>query len=242
MSSSSRAASPAPLFSLAKALDPARHGNWKVRRGGDYAFARTLPTLPITVAEFVHAARDFPLMFAGEQHQPVIVTGFREQQNLFVDAQGHWLTGRYLPLHLQRYPFILHEVPDEQRYAVCIDENPEYCSASQTGEALFQGDEPSDFTQQRIKLLGDMQAGIEQTRRYIEALRKEDLLSLQQVSVELKSGEQSKLDGLYTIDEQKLTRLPDATLLEWAHQGWLALSYFQLQSRLNWQHLLRLDQ
>jgi len=230
------------LFSAAKALDPARHGHWKVRADADYRFAQHLPTLPITAPEFVYAARDFPIVFAGEQHQPVIVTSFREQQNLLVDEQGQWRANRYVPLHLKRYPFILHEVPTEQRFAVCIDENPEYCSATVSGEALFNGAEPSGFTQQRIQLLGEMQAGIEQTQRYIEALRKEGLLTLRQVSVTLKSGEQSKLDGLYTIDEEKLTRLPDATLLEWARQGWLALSYFQLQSRLNWQHLLILDQ
>src|SRR5690606_34407987 len=105
------------LFSAAKALDPARHGHWKVRADANYSFARQLPTLPITAPEFVYAARDFPIVFAGEHHQPVIVTSFRERQNLLVDEHGRWRANRYVPLHLKRYPFILHEVPTEQRFA-----------------------------------------------------------------------------------------------------------------------------
>ncbi len=44
--------------------------------------------MPLTVTEFANAALSFPVIFVGEERQPVAVMGLREGENLFFFPTG----------------------------------------------------------------------------------------------------------------------------------------------------------
>src|SRR5437773_2591744 len=96
-----------PLFyRRPRVLQPALHGSLSLKDGPDLGYAKQANAVPLLAAEMAAACRHLPIVFTdGINPQPVAVLGLREQQNLFVDAQGHWLPGAYVPAYVRRYPF-----------------------------------------------------------------------------------------------------------------------------------------
>ena len=70
-----------------------------------YGFAARTNAVPIASTEFAEAARDYPIVFVGEEGGPFNVAalvGLRDQQNLMVDGEGQWATGCYVPAFARR--------------------------------------------------------------------------------------------------------------------------------------------
>ena len=44
---------------------------------------------------------------------PVAILGLRGAANQFVNSEGAWREGKYIPAYVRRYPFILMESPDK---------------------------------------------------------------------------------------------------------------------------------
>ncbi|MES2208558.1 MAG: SapC family protein [Pseudomonadota bacterium] len=231
----------AERFGRAKLLDRELHKDIKLNREAGFEFARLEIAVPLIVNEFSIAARDVPIVFSAGDGIPLAVLGIRPDQNLFVDADGHWKAGCYIPAHLRRYPFILHEDEVNKRFSLCIDESAEHFKedkAHDNGEPLFVEEKPAPFVTEMLGFLGDMQQGLQMTQDYIGALKKENLLIEQNAQIELRNGEKPRLDGFFIIDEAKFNTLPETVLKEWQTKGWLAFTYFHLQSQLNWQRLI----
>jgi len=130
-----------------------RHHDWCVELGHDYAFARTTNSVPLTRVEFARAARDYPIVFAGQDQNvfPLAVLGLEDQQNLFIDAQGKWQAD-YLPAFVRRYPFVFSTLDEGQNFTLCIDEAFSGCNQEGRGERLF------DDEQQKTQYLDNVLA------------------------------------------------------------------------------------
>lgn len=228
------------LFHQPVPLDPTRHQYLKLDRTVGFGFAAGQTAVPLVATEFAMAARDLPIVFAGEARLPMVVLGIRGGQNLLVGADGTWRPGRYVPAHLRRYPFILQEDAASQRFALCIDESARHFQSAQTGEPLFTEGAATPVVSEMLQFLSELQGGFAQTQEYVTALIAEELLIERTAVVELKTGERVTLEGFHVVDEEKFGRLPAEKLALWAQKGWLPLTYFHLQSRLNWSHLVDL--
>ncbi|WP_299315937.1 SapC family protein [uncultured Halomonas sp.] len=81
----------------------AGHG-WLPRQG--FHFALDLGVLPVVLAEVPKLLSDYVIAFVGEGEalEPVVITDIGLGRNLYVDAQGRWLS-RYVPAELRAYPF-----------------------------------------------------------------------------------------------------------------------------------------
>lgn len=237
---SAAAAPDTMLFQQPVPLDPARHQYLKLDRDVGFGFAATQTAVPLVATEFAMAARDLPIVFAGETRMPMVVLGIRAGQNLLVDGDGAWQHGRYIPAHLRRYPFILQEDQASRRFALCIDEGAAHFKSAQAGDALFKEGVAEPVVKEMLQFLSELQGGLVQTQEYVAALLAEELLIERTAVVELKTGERVTLEGFHVVDEEKFSKLPVEKLAAWAQKGWLPLTYFHLQSRLNWTHLVDL--
>ena len=76
------------------ALNRERHRSLRLAPAANhYAFAAGTNAVPIASSEFAEAARDYPIVFVGQDGGPFNVAalvGLRDRQNLMVDAQGQW--------------------------------------------------------------------------------------------------------------------------------------------------------
>ncbi|HMC16643.1 MAG TPA: SapC family protein, partial [Albitalea sp.] len=78
----------------------------------------------------------------------------------------------------------------------------------------------------------------QRTRLFCKRVVELELLKEMQADATLPKGEKLKVEGFLTIDEEKLTTLPDATVLELHRSGMLMLMQSHLMSLINVRHLV----
>jgi hypothetical protein len=75
------------FYTKPEPLDPTLHGALGVNAADKpYAFVGQTNIVPLTVTEFAAAALSYPVIFTGENRQPVVVMGLRQGENLFVET------------------------------------------------------------------------------------------------------------------------------------------------------------
>lgn len=217
-------------------------------------FAMNAHSVPLTGVEFGIAARDLLIVFAGTSVAdagPVALLGLRQNENLYVDANGQWAPDTYVPAFVRRYPFVLAEKPAGQEgddFTVFLDERYEGFNTSE-GQRLFKEDgTDSELLANAVGFLGDFQQNVARTKWFMEQLNKHDLLEPRTVQLqkEGKDGQQGKsinLNGMFVINEAKLRELDEKTAQEFLREGMLGWIYAHLLSLTNIDRLAhRLDQ
>jgi len=219
---------PLPLFyRKPQPLVPVIHDDIRLK-DGDYRFAAETNSVPLAVIEFAQAMRFYPIVFVESGNFPVAVLGLTSANGFVSD--GRWAEAHYVPAHVRRYPFVFAEA-GEQGFALALDVDSERVARSGgEGVALFEDGKPTPLTQGAMALCRDFHQAHLQTAAFIEALAVEDLLVARQADAKPAGGDALQLRGFRVIDTEKLSRLPDATVLDWHKKGWLALIHFHLAS------------
>ncbi len=228
-------------------VDLSRHAALRVRLPvRDWSHVAGVNVMFVTAAECIHAACDYPLVFvkAGVDEQgetdyaPVAIFGLRNGENLFVEG-GHW-RGAHLPALMATYPFCVARTGDD-RYAVCVDAAAAQLATEGEGERIFDdAGAPTEFSRRVQTELEKLEGQIATTRNVVRRLAKLGLLSERRFDATLPDGRQLALDGFFTVEEQKVRDLPDATVLELHRDGLLALvhahwiSLGQMRRLLEW--------
>ncbi|MDD3029594.1 MAG: SapC family protein [Alphaproteobacteria bacterium] len=232
-----------PMFySSPRPLDRSRDGKIKMARIADFSFARKTNAIPLLIEEFSTAAAHYPIVFAdGELPVPAAVVGLQNDSNLFINADGSWLQGAYLPAYVRRYPFILMDDPSNKQFVLCIDDT---CpQLREDGEfPLFDGDQPSAFTKSAMEFCGALRRQGDATDDFVKAMKENNLLVANNTEIIAPDGTRFRLSGFLVIDPKKFEALPDNIILNWRKKGWLPLIYAQLLSSARWQSLVSLIQ
>ncbi|MBB6251062.1 SapC family protein [Nitrospirillum iridis] len=224
-----------PAFYLRpRPLAAERDGDMSLAPITDYQFASGANSVPVIGAEMTLACKHYPILFLdGAPPQAVALLGLRNGENLFVDADGTWAAGSYIPAYVRRYPFIFLENRERGEFTLCIDEAAP--TVNQGGaNKLFDGGQPTDVTRNALAFCSDYQGHYKATTEFVEALSKADLLVENRADITLKDGQKLSLAGFKVIDEAKFNQLPAEELLRWRERGWLHLVYCHLISISNW--------
>ncbi len=219
-------------------LSQSEHAKLRVitERGAAYGdnlmYAMTFPL------EFRNIESSYPIFFAkdGESGQfyPLALFGFQRDENLYLNG-SHW-DATYMPMMVERNPFLIgfQQSPDvengEKRPVVSINvESPRV--SEKEGEALFSdGGEPSEYLQKSMENLQTIHRGHEQNKAFIAVLLENDLLEGFNLDITLKDGSNNRLEGFYTINEEKLAGLQAETLGQLHEQGFLQAIYMAVAS------------
>ena len=225
-------------------LNRTAHKDLRLKPIPNMKFALDAQSVPLTGVEFALAARDMPIVFAGNDIAaagPVALLGLRQNENLFVDANGQWLPGAYVPAFVRRYPFVLAEKPAGQEgddFAVFLDEGYEGFNASE-GDRLFNEDgSDTEMLTRAVGFLGEFQQHVARTRWFMDQLRKHDLLEPRNISMrkggpDNQDGHVINLNGLFVVNEEKLRQLDEKTAHEFLREGVLGWIYAHLISMNN---------
>jgi hypothetical protein len=204
------------------------HAGWRITEG-DLSFAAATPSLPVLISEFALASRDYPVLFAETTAAPIALVGL-QQENLFV-RDGIWADDAYVPAYVRRYPFTtLRSGPDG--FILVIDSASErIVHDEQAGSvALFDGDQPSDYTKRVLGFCEHFHADALATEAFARALLEHDLLVERRADITLPNGEKLGVNGFRIVDPERFAALPDDVALAWHRNGWLALVHFHLAS------------
>ena len=229
------------------------HKDLRMKGVPNVKFAMNAHSVPLTGVEFGIAARDLLIVFAGssmDEAGPVALLGLRQNENLYVNAEGQWAENTYMPAFVRRYPFVLAEKPADQEgddFTVFLDEKYEGFNTSE-GERLFKEDgTDTEMLTKAVGFLGDFQQNVARTRWFMEQLRKHDLLEPRNVQLQKqgRDGAQGKsinLNGMFVVNEEKLRALDEKTTHEFLREGVLGWIYGHLLSLTNIDRLAhRLD-
>ena len=226
-------------------LNRDQHRNLKLAPAdSQFAFARGTNSVLIAAGELPLAALDFPCVFVEAEggHSLAALVGLRDHENLFVQPDGAWARGAYLPAFFRRYPFVLAEAEGDDTLTVCLDRA--YAGLNtEKGEALFdeQGQE-TPWLEEIKRFLLSFRQEMQASRDFANHLAALELLQEGVIEYALDS-EKSTLRGFKTVNETKLRALDAAALKDLADRGWLGWVFAHLLSVQQVQRLaLRLDE
>jgi hypothetical protein len=188
-----------------------------------FAFAARTNALPIASGEFAEAARDYPIVFVGEEggeFNVAALVGLRDAQNLMVDAQGRWAAGSYIPAFARRYPFVLAKADSDDKLTVCIDEV--YAGLTQSaGEALFDdAGLETPYLKRVLDFLQAFHAEAQRSAAFANRLKELGLLVPKVINVE-RAGQRQAMRGLWIVDAARLRGIDDARVIELYRSGYL---------------------
>jgi hypothetical protein len=180
----------------------------------------------VIVKEFPELLVHYPILFTkhpqtGEFYCGAML-GFEEGENLFLEE---WTDRQfYRPLSLQRGPFY-SQGPD---LAIDLDD-PRV--GAEGGKPLFteQG-QPTLYLQSIIWAFQDLNPGVEMTRLFIARLLELKLIEPIDVEAEFDDGSKRQCVGLYTIDQEALSGLPNEVVVELFRRGYLRLIHYMIAS------------
>lgn len=222
-------------------VDSTRHKDAGLSRKTGLQFSKNTNSVPVTAHEFIELARSFPIVFTIEPTpMPLAILGLK-QQNCFVNHKGDWLEGHYIPTYIRKYPFALLELPEEQKFALCLDEDSDHYQVKKPDVALFDGAKPSPMAQQAMDLCSLFHSQHQQTIELGKMLKAYDLLEQKDMKALLDNGENVQIGGFQMISEDRWNALSDRDVASWRKKQWLGLIYLVLASQVNWKYLAALE-
>jgi hypothetical protein len=207
-------------------LNSLTHRDVRVQAEASAKFGDNQRFVPVVVAEFPLLVTHYPILFSKDADTGAFfcgaMLGIDEGENLFLkDSKGH---EGYRPLNLQRAPFFV--TGDD----LAIDLDHARIAAHQ-GEALFTDqDEPTRYLESIKAAFQQLKPGIEMTKRFTESLLNLNLLEPVDIILGFDDGTKRNLADLYTVNQDLLRQLPDASVLELFRRGYLQLIYLLIAS------------
>lgn len=232
-----------PLFyKNPQAIRVEEHGKLGLSMRKDYSFAKEANSIPLVASEYAAAAKHYPIVFIKDDVKTsLVITGFRDGENVFVNDKGEWAKDTYVPGYVNRYPFIFLEDEANDQLVLCMDVDAEMVNTG-AENPLFKDNTPTEFAESALKTCAEYQSFLNATREFIAALSEQDLLIENQAELTAPDGKALRLKGFSVIDEKKFKELSDATILDWHNKGWLYLAYAHFISMSNWTRIAHLTQ
>jgi hypothetical protein len=182
--------------------------------------------VPITIDEFVAVQRFFPIVFSsGENPVPLALMGLNEGINVAVDDDGKPRGETYMPAYVRRYPFMLARLsPDAQELSLCFDPTSGLIGDFEDGAPLFDGDKPSETTNNVLKFCEEFELSAQRTVAFMAELKTGELLMEGEVSIQPQGAEQPFVyRGFQMVNEEKLRELDGDELKRMNQNGMLPL-------------------
>lgn len=217
------------------------HGDLSVRSGANYEFARNVNSVPLTAIEFGAAAAHYPVVFAGTEDRimPAVILGARDAENLFIEEDGSWEKGTYIPAFVRRYPFVFSTDKDNKNFILNIDESFEGCNREGRGERLFDSDgKQTVYLRNILRFLQEYQGQFRRTEAYCQRLLELKLLKPMQAQFSLPGGAKRSLSGFMAVDRDALKGVEDAELRRMFDTDELECTYLHLFSMRHFQTML----
>lgn len=226
-------------------VDNKNHLNLKIDTNKAEQHGAMLNLVPAVMSEFINMAVQYPLVITKHadtgQFVVAAMLGFEASENLFWQEE-QW-QGLYLPLQIRRQPFFVSNADKSDNkgdYVVCFDSDSPTISQD-SGQSLFdESGEESEFFKQAKYCLAQLLRGEADNKRLLEQLEKMDLLQVMKMEITFANEQAITLNGLYTIDQEKLASLSTENISILHNEGLLQAIYTLITSLGQIHHLIDL--
>lgn len=203
-------------------------------RGARYGDNQVLA--PTFFGEFRELQAHYPIVFqqtADGGFRSLALLGLRRDENLFLEpdpAGGERWDARYLPMSIERLPFLIGIADEEPMIHIDLD-HPRVVRGGSQGEALFlEHGGNTAFLQRVVSLLRALHEGLRDEAGFIAALRRCELLEPFSFELSLDEHTHHRVSGFHCIDEDKLRDLGAADLHALKQAGYLEAIYMAIAS------------
>lgn len=226
------------FFKSPQALSLDRHKEAGLSLLPDLSFTENANAVPLTVAEFYEASRNYPILFTTDERAlPLALLGI-EQKNYFLDSKSKWRQACYVPAYVRRYPFILMEIKQQDRWILCIDEaSPNFTAKNPESPFYDEEGKSTPLVANALEFCKTYQLQHRLTVEFCQAIRDANLLEEKESIMTMPNGEQASLQGFQILSEDRFRTLPQALINDWYPKGWVGLIYAVLISYNNWKYL-----
>jgi hypothetical protein len=232
------------FYSKPEPLSAEAHKGLGLRRlDRPFAFAAAAQAAPLTVTEFPIAAISYPIIFAGASYQPLAVMGVNADRNMFIQADGAFEPGAYIPAYIRRYPFVLAADAAREQMIVCVDRGapmlgdlPDLAFFDDKGEA-------TEYTKNCIQFCHDFEVEARRTESFVNLLKDLDLFETRTSTFtptkpDGTPGEPQPVAEYFAVSEQKMKALPDEKIRDLLDKGAMGHIYAHLTSLLGFDRLI----
>ncbi|MEM1160113.1 MAG: SapC family protein [Pseudomonadota bacterium] len=217
-----------------------RHREWSVEQGASYDFAAGANSCPLMVSEFQMAAVDIPIVFGKNETgiAPMAILGIEPKKSVFVGEDGVWGKS-YIPAFIRRYPFVFAQAPEQDTFALCIDEQFDGCHEDgKKGEKLFKDDDqPTDYLNTQMEFAKNFEIEQRRTVAFCELMEEHKLLDPTNAQITMPDGQKRALTGFHVISKERLKALPEDVVKDLFERDALELIYYHLASIRNMERL-----
>lgn len=234
---------PPPGYGTVVPFNKETHAHMGIDEKQRFSFSKGLHAIFITATEFVQAAKYYPIVFSTNEEAtefvPMLASGLSSGENRFVDDQGNWEEGTYIPAYVRRYPFCVVELNNEEnsttQQLVCVDES----ALSDEGESIFdKNGEPTEAWQRFQNFMQEYESSRIATMAFTSKLAEHDLFEVFEARVKPISGEEYHMVNMYRVNEKKLNKLTAKALKGLMSKNYMHFIYAHLISLSNFQGLL----
>lgn len=187
--------------------------------------------VPVVLSEFLKLVVSYPIVFTKSsdtgQFLAVALLGFAKNENLFwQDQQWHSI---YVPLNISRQPFFVGN--EAGQTIICIDTQSPCLTNDIHHEPLFdpQGKD-STYLHQVKSQLAQLLDGETKTTDFIRTLRELNLIVPLTLDIAFADRQEYRVQGLYSIDEDRLAQLNTEQLVQLQTQHYLQPIYTMIAS------------
>jgi len=227
------------MFKSIVAISKELHSNKKVKELASFDFASKLNVASIMVHEFSKAASIYPIVFIedkeNDKFRAVVLLGLEEGENLFVQ-DGKWMAS-YVPSIIRRYPFVLAQTEDEDKFTICIDEESGLISDTEGQLILDENGEPQELIEKVKKYLSELQQMEKFTDSFCSYLKENNMFTPLNMKVKFKN-EIKNINGAYVVNEDRLNAISDEKYLEFKNKQYIPAIYAHLGSLSQIERLL----
>ena len=207
-------------------LSSTLHSKFKVRSADRAPYLAKVNAIPLTIDEFISAQRHYPIVFsAGENPVPLALMGLNDGVNVFINDEGLPINPVYIPAYVRRYPYLLARLDQNaEELSLCYDPTSDMIGENVDGDALFDGDKPSDTLNGILKFCEDFEIAAQRTSAFIKELQELDLLIDGEVTIQPDGAPQPFVyRGFRMVDEEKFRDLNGDVLRKINQNGILPL-------------------
>ena len=233
------------FYSRPEPLSPELHGKLGVKRlDAPFKFAKAGHAIPLTVGEFPLAAVTGPIIFVGDEKLPLAVMGLNSGDNMFVNDDGLFEPGVYVPAYVRRYPFVFANDDSNQQMVLCVDREADF--VVEGGDLpFFENGQPSEYTKACMEFCNNFEVERQRTMSFVELIKDLDLFELKTANftptnADGSAGQPQKIAEYFGVSEEKLNKLPADKYIELRDNGALAQIYAHLLSLIGWDRLVAL--
>ena len=213
------------------------------KQAWSYKFASATDVIPLLVSEVPHAVRHYPIIFIKDKATSVVtlvaLVGRGDGKNIFVDVEGKWRAGVYVPAWVRRYPFALVAAPQGEGM-LAIDAKAELLAEKSDGQLLVGTDgKPTEALQKIVEFQKEFHALSQLTERVMQALVQSDILEEAGLSIRnLDTEKPVNVQGFMVVNERKLKALKSEQVEQLFRADALGLAYAQLISMGNFPQVM----